>query len=267
MKKTLLLSLGSLGTLLFLPLFVLSLMDPNLIESQSKAFVEWKLNQELEQKVDQIAIPKNLTEKDNLGRLLGAGAKLLESKANAKIELIKEQLKNEIPKVIAKEIAELRNLSCECRAKWEQKITARFNLELVDLQARVNQLSTFTQGKYMEIVTNLTLDIQIFLGTNAFVFLSLVLAGLVKPRAIAHLFVPGILLFVSTLFVSYFYLFEQNWLLTLLYNDFTGYLFIGYLAIVYAFLLDIFFNSGRITTEIANTIISAISSAAPLSPC
>ena len=53
---------------------------------------------------------------------------------------------------------------------------------------------------------------------------------------------------VTTLTCAYFYVFEQDWLLTLIYRDFTGFAYLGYLAVVFAFLCDIVMNGAAVTS-------------------
>ena len=119
----------------------------------------------------------------------------------------------------------------------------------------------------MEIVESLTLDVRIFLGANSLVFIFLLLASLMKPMAIKHLFLPGSLMLVSTAICSYFYILEQNWFYTIIYNDYTGFGYIGYLLFVFAILCDIVFNKARVTTEIINTCLQAIGQVGNLAPC
>jgi hypothetical protein len=119
----------------------------------------------------------------------------------------------------------------------------------------------------MDVVQKLTLDVRIFLGTNALVSLLLLLVSFLKPRAVNHLFLPSAMLLISTLICSYFYLFEQNWFYTILYNDYTGLSFITYLLLVFAFLCDIVFNSAKVTTEIINGILTAIGSTLSVVSC
>jgi hypothetical protein len=99
------------------------------------------------------------------------------------------------------------------------------------------------------------------------VFLLLLVVSYLKPRAIAQLFVPGALLVVATLICSYCYVFEQNWLLTIIYSDYLGFMYLGYLGIVFLFLCDIVLNRARVTTEIVNAILNAVGSAANVTPC
>lgn len=263
MEKVSLRIIGLFGVVLFVPLFVFTFADPHLIEKSGKAFIEWKLQVETNKKIDSIQLPKA----GNLEKMLGAKARKLRDEAEKKLENIKQQLKSDAPAIIATQIAKLRNLDCECRKKWEERIRISMESRLLSLEAARSKLIDFTHVKYMEIVRNLTEDVRIFLGANSVVFIFLLLVSLLKPRAVKHLFLPGGLLLVSTAICSYFYIFNQNWFYTIIYNDYTGFAYVGYLAFVFAILCDIVFNKAKITTEIINAILQAIGQAGNLVPC
>ena len=156
---------------------------------------------------------------------------------------------------------------CECRKKWAAHIKEQYIINIASLQAANEKLQDFMRTKYMEIATDLKRDVRIFTGSNALIFLLLLLVSFLKPKAIAHLFLPGVLLVISTLVCSYFYIFEQNWLLTIIYNDYLGYGYLTYVGILFLFLCDIVFNGARVTTEIINSILQAIGSALTVAPC
>ncbi len=64
---------------------------------------------------------------------------------------------------------------------------------------------------------------RIFFGSNAVMFLILLAISLLKPKAVAHLFLPGVFLLVATISASAIYLFGQDWFYTILYNDYMGF--------------------------------------------
>jgi hypothetical protein len=263
MEKVSLRIIGLMGVILFIPLFIFTFADPHLVEKSGKAFVEWKLQTETNKKIDSIKLPKS----GKLEKLLGAKARKLRDETERKLENIKLQLKSDAPAIIAEQIAKLRNLDCECRKKWEERIRISMESRLLSLEVAKSKLIDFTHVKYMEIVRNLTEDVRIFLGANSVVFIFMLLLSFLKPRAVKHLFLPGGLLLVSTAICSYFYIFNQNWFYTIIYNDYTGFAYIGYLAFVFAILCDIVFNKATITTEIINAILQAIGQAGSLVPC
>lgn len=254
---------GFVGAILFFPIFLLSFADPQLIENSGKAFIEWKLEKSINTKIDSIKLPRE----NKFEKLLGNKAKELRNRIEENIQNLKQQLKDDAPSLIAEQIAKLRNIDCECRRSWEKKARDSMKFELASLEAAKFKLVDFTQAKYMEIVEKLTLDIRIFVGANGAVFLFLVLASFLKPTAIKHLFLPSVLMLVSTVLCSYFYIFEQNWFYIIIYNNYTGFTYIGYLTFVFAVLCDIVFNKAKVTTEIINAFLQTIGHAASLVPC
>jgi hypothetical protein len=263
MKKISLRVFGILGIALFVPLFLFTFSDPHLIERAGKSFIEWRLHADTVEKIDSMALPKPT----KLENVLGARAQALRERTEIKLEEVKRQLKADLPAILAEQIAKLGNLDCECRKKWETRLRQAMQSERISLEATRSRLIEFTHVQYMRIVSRLNADVRIFLGTNSLVFILLFAASILKPVAVDHLFLPGTLLLISTLVCSYFYLFEQNWFYTIIYNDYTGYAYTGYLLFVFALLCDIVFNKARVTTEILNTCLSAIGQAADLAPC
>lgn len=264
MKRISLRGFGLIGIAIFLPLFLFTFAEHQLIETSAKSFVEWKLNEQANKKIDSVGLPNE----NRFESLLGKKAKELRKEAETRLTKLKQQLKNDVPSILAAQIAKMRNLDCECRKKWQKKLQESIKLEILSLESARSKLADFGQMKYMEIVEKLTLDVRIFLGTNAAIFIFLLLVSFFKPQAIRHLFLPGILMMISTIICSYFYLFEQNWFYTIIYNDYTGVGYLAYLVTVFAILSDIAFNKARITSEILNAIASAIGGAiSSFSPC
>lgn len=263
MKKVLLRNFGLVGVLLFLPLFLFTFSDPHLIEKSGKAFIEWKLKNEINKKIDSIQLP----ESKKLEKLFGNEIKKLHQATENKLEVFKKQLKDDAPKIIMVQIAKMNDLNCGCREKWEEHLRSSLKFEIASLEKTKKKLAFFAQAKYMKIVEKLILDIRIFLGANTLIFLFLLLASFLKPKATEHLFLPSILMLISTVVCSYFYLFEQNWFYTIVYNTYTGFGYLAYLTIVFAILWDIVFNKAKIVTEIINQFLNAIGSVFSVAPC
>lgn len=263
MKKHLLRSFGLVGVLLFVPLFLFTFSDPHTVEKSAKGFIEWKLKKEVNKKIDAIQWPQPQT----LEKFLGNKARELNQKADEKLTAYKLMLKNEVPAIMADQLAKVRNLDCACRNKWKERLTGYIQFQIATAEKAKEKLADFMQAKYMEIVEKLTMDVRIFLGINSLVFILLFIVSFLKPQATEHLFLPGILLLVSTAISSYFYLFEQNWFYTILYNDYTGFGYLIYLLVIFAILCDIVFNKARVTTEVINALANAIGSAFSVASC
>jgi len=252
-----------IGALIFGTAFWLTWGVPGYVEEAAKEFIKSKVKEETVEKIDSIAI------KANENKLAQFAQKLLREQEN-EINNLKTQLKNNAQEKLAAVIAEMRDLSCECRKIHAQRIKTQMELKIDSLENANKKLIEFMKSKYMEVSQNFAMDLRIFTGSNFLIFVFLLLISFLKPKAIAHLFLPGILLVISTLVCSYFYIFEQNWLFTLIYNDFVGFGYAVYIGVLFLFLCDIVFNGAAITTEIINAIIKALGNiiqVVPLSPC
>ena len=108
---------------------------------------------------------------------------------------------------------------------------------------------------------------RIFLGSNSVLFLLVVVLAFLKPRAAVQLYLPAVVLIFSTVVSAAIYLFGQNWLFTIIYNDYVGFGYVACVGVLFGFLCDIAFNKARVTTEILNAIFQAVGSAAQAVPC
>lgn len=248
--------IGAAGVAIFLSFFMLTYTTPTWIETFAADFIESEARKKIDTSIDAIAPAES---ESALGRL----AQSIYEENEAQITQLKSVLKDKVHEQWAAALAEARSLDCECRQKWEDLFENVMNSELALLQAGNEQVLSLIQSTYMDVLTNLKRDIRIFSGSNAAIFLILLLISFLKPHAVIHLLVPGILLTASTLICSYFYIFQQDWLLTIIYNDYLGLAYLGWLGFVFLFLCDIIFNKGRITTNVLNAIFRSITSFTP----
>ena len=265
MKKITLRSIGITGFLIFATFFYFTFSVPGYVETLGKSFIEKQIQKKIDTKIESISFTAT-DFKNKEGAFAKIAGKLLESNEQ-RIEKIKAQLKNKAYEQMATAIAEIRDLDCECREKYSNMIKEGFEFEHAGLQIANEKLQDFTKTKYMEVAEDLKRDVRIFTGSNMLVFLLLVLVSFLKPQAIGHLFLPATLLAASTVICSYFYIFNQDWLLTIIYSNYWGFAYLAYVGVVFIFLCDIVFNKGRVTTEILNAILNALGSAASFVPC
>lgn len=263
MENALLRIFGVAGVLLFLPLFLLTFVDPHVLEKAGAQFIEAELRKETDSAIASIRLP----ETSRLEAMLGEKAANLRRQAEEQLEIVKAQLQADAPKLVSEQLGKLKNWDCTCRKKWEDRLRLELEMKSISLAATREKLIAFSHAKYMDIVQQLTVDVRIFLFANLWVFLFLLAASCLKSRAARHLLLPGSLLLLSTLICSYFYLFEQNWFYTIIYNDYTGFAFIGYQIVVFALLCDVVFNGAQVTTAIINSILNALGQAASMAPC
>ncbi len=253
-------TIGLLGILLFGSGFIFTYSMPGFVEEIGKDFIKEKIEEKTHQKIHE------LTFKHQNNALVKFASKL--AKNNEKeINRLKASLKTKTNAKLAAVIVEMRDLDCECRKKYEKALNNQTESNIFSLKNANKKLTDFMKIKYMEVANKLKADLRIFTGSNAIVFALLLLISFFKPKAITHLFLPGILLVTSTVICSYFYIFEQNWFFTIIYSSYLGWGYLGYIGIVFAFLCDIAFNKTRVTTELINGILNSLGSALSVAPC
>lgn len=260
LQKLSLRSIGVVGAAIFATFFAFTYSVPGWVEDFAAEYIESEAEKRIDSSIDAI---RPLDSDGALARL----AQSIYEKNEAQIEQAKANLRKKVHEQWAAALALIRDLNCECRQKYADMFESGFKTDIALLQAANDRIVDFIHSSYMEVATELKTDIRIFTASNAAVFVLLLLVSLLKPRAITHLFLPGVLLAISTLICSYFYIFEQNWLLTIIHSSYLGFAYLAWLGVVFLFLCDIVFNRGRITTQILNAIFNAVGSALSVVPC
>ena len=254
-------SIGIVGAALFGFFFLLTLSTPQWVERFAVDFIETHTLTRVNTGVENW---RPLWRDGVSGQLAG----ILLQQTQEERDQLQELLKEGVRETWAKALDEIRDLDCECREKILNLLESGTTLRLKSLDALSERLTDFIQASYMDVASDLKRDIRIFSATNAAAFILLLLSSLLKPQAVRHLFVPGLLLVVATLVCAYGYVFEQNWLLTVIYGSYLGYAYAAYLCVVFLFLCDIALNRGRVTTRLVNGLLDAFGGAiSALTPC
>ena len=254
--RTALAVFGTTGALAFGAAFVISFLNSGVVERIAKDIIRYEVEKRVREKINSID-SEFLTQR--AGRFIKGYA--------AEISAAKRQLTDGLTQRLATVIAEMQNLDCECRRKIETSIRGGFEWRISAASQATDRLNTLVRTKYMETAAKLTREFRVFTGTNAIVFALLAFATLIKRRAGLHLVPPAFVLVIAASLTAYLYLFNQNWLHTIIFSDYLGFGFVAYLSVAFVFLCDIIFNHGRITTRLLNRLLDAVGSAASLVPC
>lgn len=245
--RTLLLLLSTVGTMLFGVALGTSLLNPGYVEETAQEMIRRQVEKVVHEKI------AALDEK-----YLSAKAGALINRYAEEAERARWQLKEKAPEKIATVISEMRNLDCECRKKVENHFREGFELQISMAVQAQERLTSLIRTKYMETAEKLTREFRIFTGINALVFALLGIAAFLKQSAGRHLLLPALVLMLASAVTGYLYLFNQNWLHTILFSDYVGFTFILYLSMVFAFFCDISFNRARVTTKLLGSVGSSI---------
>ena len=250
------LTIGMTGFVFFALAFLASIANPGFVEHAAKNIIRYEVEKRVQDKVEAI-------DTHFLTKQAGVFAK---ARAD-EIAEAKRQLAQQLPARIAEIIGEMQDLDCACRKQIETSIREGFEWRITSASAAQERLATLIRSSYMDTANQLTREFRIFTGTNAMVFALLLVAVFVKRQAGLHLLPAALVLLLSASLTAYLYLFNQNWLHTLVFSDFVGLAYLAYLGGVFAFLCDILFNRARVTVEALNALLNAVGSAVQVAPC
>jgi hypothetical protein len=242
---------GGAGALLFAFFFLLTFWRPQWVETFAADFIKREVTTELHLRIDSLGL-------EGASDALSKAAAAIYRKNQQQIERHKADLKARVDERVAVCVAQLLKLDDESRDRLGRWLEAGRLGSVLSLTAANERLDDLIRGGYLRVVGELKRDLRIFTATNGICFLLLVFATFLRPEALKTLFVPALLLVAATLFCSYAYVFDQNWLLTIIYSDYLGYAYFGYLALAFLFLCDILLNRGRVTTHIVSSIFGAL---------
>jgi hypothetical protein len=249
------LALGIAGGLLFGLAFALSFAKPIIIEQAAKEIIRRQIEVRTHEKIEALD-----------AGFLGQKAEGFMGNYAEQIDAAKQRLAERLPERVAGVVEAMLDPGCACRKQIASGIQAGFNGHLAILSQLQDRLTAFIQEKYRETAARLLREFRIFTGTNALVFGLLAFAVLSMRQAGLHLLPSAVVLLLAASTTAYLYLFQQNWLRTLVFGDYAGFAYAGYLGVVFACFSDIFLNRARATAWILNRVLDVLDFAIEVAP-
>jgi hypothetical protein len=257
--KSLTLRLVGLGGLIVFGIITaLTWTSPISVERAARIFIEEQIEAHVAEKFN---VVRNGIPETRIGRL----AETLTAQRSPDIKALRVQLIQDVKLRIAATVTRMQDPGCACRARMRQALDTSAGLHIAALERAEPQLENLIEGNYGAIVADLLGDLRIFAATNMLAFTVLLALSVLQPLRIRQLFVPAILLCAASIATSLLYLFGQNWFFTILYADYVGYSYAGWMLLVYGLFCDIALFKARITTRIADALFSTVG-AIPI-PC
>ena len=242
------------GVLIFGLITALTLMSPISVERAARGFIERQIEAHVAEKLNLV---RDRIDETRIGR----AAEALAAQHSAEIAALRAQLLENLKPRIADTVTRMQDPRCACRAAMREALNVAMALHISALERAEPQLKRLIEGQYGAIVADLLRDLRIFTVTNLLAFVALLGLSVLQPQRIRQLFVPAILLCGAVIVASLVYLFGQNWFFTILYADYFGWSYAGWLLLVYGLFCDIALFRARITTLIANALFSMIGEA------
>ncbi len=249
-------ALSLAGTALFGAAFVLSFLDPLLIERSARELVRLEVEKRVGEKVDE------LTDSTVMKMALKAIGK-----SAAEIETTKRQISGAVPQKVADIIANMLNVDCECRKRLKSLAEKHYNEKLSSLSQVQERLTHLIESAYAKVSAQLLREFRIFTGANAMVFALLAMVSFRRRAAAVQLILPAVVLLGAASASGYLYLFGQDWLHTILFSQYVGLAYFGYLSVAIALLADVVFNRARVCTRAINAALDTAGSGIVILPC
>lgn len=254
------LMLGVAGALMCGVLFAVSWFYPTVLETWARKAIAEEVQQRVETHLDGL-------NNSAIGRAAGG----LIDKNNREKAAAREQMAKVLPSRISIVIVAMLDPECRCRGGLQRpgklaevlKTAKQFeNASLAGRIARLDEandkLTALIASKYRDVAQSLLREVRIFSGANGIVFLLLAIIALIWKRSAMQLIAPAIVLVGAASITAMIYLFNQNWLQTILLNNYVGLCYLPYLGIALAFMLDVVFNAARVTSLLLNVVGSVI---------
>ena len=250
------LAIALLGTIAFGATFVMTWTHPLVLEQGLREVARIEVERRVGAKVDSLAD----------GRIADLARGAL-AKVDADIARKEDELRRDVPGQVARVIADMMDADCECRRRLETRLHLGTEADIGRLGGVRDRLVGLIEDSYALVAAGLKRDARIVLGTNAMAFLAIGVLAYFKRRGGIHLLLPTAIVLLAVGITLYGYLFNQDWLHTLIYADFTGFAYVAWFAFVLGALSDIAFNRGRICAEIISAVLHALGHAFTVAPC
>ncbi|NUU66153.1 hypothetical protein HQN64_08510 [Enterobacteriaceae bacterium BIT-l23] len=223
MMRYLIMACGGVGGLAFILLWGLTFLRPDFVVETSRYVISTALYDEIDRRVD--TLPAFL------------------AKRIASTEEQRERLKAHLQGAVAETLYNV--------------VAHRSVPEPTGLMGAVHRkIAHALRQKYQEVVGQLTHDFRLFTGLSGGLFLAVTLTAFLCRDRIRPLLVPTGLLLLATGFMSYSYIFMQDWLYTIIFNDYMGWYYLVYVGLVFALLCDITLNRARVLRALIDGITS-----------
>ncbi len=240
---------GVVGAALFGTAFATSFVDPLFVEALARNMVRMEVEKRVGESLDE-------------SRLVALAERTLK-RHSEEIAEARRALRDGVPRKVAEVVGEMLNADCACRQKIETSVSESL-LERIAEKTRLDErLTSLVRTKYREVASALTREFRIFTGANAFVFALLVVTARLRREAGLPLVLPTLVLVGAAAVVGGLYLFEQDWLGTILFGDYVGFTYFAYLGAAAALLADVVFNKALVSRTIVEAALHAVSAGIP----
>lgn len=254
------LGLSGLGTAIFLLAFCYLSFAPQDFDRRVQDFAVSQVEKSVDKRLSEVAQSDTA---DRISDLAGRVSERLQSR----IDTARDSLDAGMDEFIADVLAAACKLDCERRDEAAAQVRQYYESSILRHSMALDRLKAFIEGQFDGVMKDLRSDLKIFSGSSGLALAFAVLLAVFRRPASVHLLPISVLLSVSTLLMVVWYGFGQDWVMTILYSNYWGWMYLVYLASLFVLMSDIAVNRARVTTFIMNAITSALGRAIEVTPC
>lgn len=231
----------------FVMLLVFSYMNPIALEKWARKAIAHEVQKRVVTKIDGL---------ENSALVWAAERKV--AKNSQEIAESKSALAKELPSRIAVIMDRMMHPECPCRARAENYERAWLGDKIARLDQVNARMTSLIESKYHDVALSLLFELRVFSGANAAALFLLVLIAKMWKRPALQLLPPAIVLMGALALTANIYLFNQNWLQTILLGDYVGLFYIPYVLLAVGFMLDIVFLRAVLSVGVISMIGGAL---------
>lgn len=258
--RTINIVLTAMGAASFIAFFLYITVAPKDFDERTRRFAISKVKTKVDDQFGKVA-QSNAARK--AVEITGTFSKRLEKR----IKTLRNSLDTGAAEFIANVLAAACKLDCERRDEAAKAVTAFYKAAIARHGLALDRLKTIIEGKYDAVMEELRDDLKIFSGSSSAALLFALLLSIFRGNAAAHLLPFSIALSAATITAAIWYIFGQDWVLTIIYSSYWGWAYSVFLSVIAAFLVDIAANRARVTTTVLNSIGSGLGGLFHLAPC
>ncbi len=252
--------LTALGTAAFIAFFLYVVVAPKDFDQRTRSFAITKVKAKVDEQFSKAAQSKTANKATEV-------AGIFSESLEGKIQTLRDSLDTGATDFVADVLAAACKLDCERRDEVAKAVTEFYEATITRHGLALNRMKSLIKGEYDTIMGKLRNDLKIFSGSSFIALLSAFLLSIFRANAAAHLLPFSIALSTATLIAVIWYVFGQDWVMTIIYSSYWGWAYPAVLSVIAVFLVDIAVNKARITTAVLNGIGNVLGGMFHLTPC
>jgi hypothetical protein len=248
--------LGLVGVALFTAAFAWTFASPVGTERLMRELVRLEVQRRVDARIELVGD----------GRLAGLARNAL-GKTDREIKALRQRLHQDAARKVADVVGNMLDADCPCRQRIAAYVRGMQHERLASLILVRERLTTLVESAYASVSRELRREFRIFTASNAIAFGLLAVTAVMRRRANLQLLLPALVLVGAVFLTGGLYLFNQDWLHTIVFGDYLGLGYAAWLASVALLLADIVLNRARLSTRAVNIVLNLFGAAAHAVTC